>query len=187
MFSYLQVHVQVYIHTYIHTHSYIIFMHVHMFAHAMFCLTFSFHTKTTDVLPSKVHGSDTTGGSLQYLQPNSRCRSKLLGEDHLRSAKMHRKSVHIYLHIYVHVFFNIYVYTCILYVYIYILCVYIYIYIYSLSQWLNFKLSGITCLVGKLKFTLLSEYIYIYVFLYMCILYIYILHLPPPPSRNSGK
>ena len=26
-----------------------------------------------------------------------------------------------------------------------------------LSQWLNFKLSGITCLVGKIKFKLLSE------------------------------
>ena len=28
---------------------------------------------------------------------------------------------------------------------------------YSLSQWLNFKLSGITCLVGKIKFKLLSQ------------------------------
>ena len=28
---------------------------------------------------------------------------------------------------------------------------------YSLSQWLNFKLSGITCLVGKLEFKLLSQ------------------------------
>ena len=37
-------------------------------------------------------------------------------------------------------------------------CVYIGVYIYiSLSQWLNFKLSGITCLVGKIKFKLLSE------------------------------
>ena len=27
----------------------------------------------------------------------------------------------------------------------------------SLSQWLNFQLSGITCLVGKLKFKLLSQ------------------------------
>ena len=25
---------------------------------------------------------------------------------------------------------------------------------YSLSQWLNFKLSGITCLVGRIKFKL---------------------------------
>ena len=29
--------------------------------------------------------------------------------------------------------------------------------IISLSQWLNFKLSGIACLVGKLKFKLLSS------------------------------
>ena len=28
---------------------------------------------------------------------------------------------------------------------------------YSLSQWLNFKLSGITCFVGKIKFKLLSQ------------------------------
>ena len=28
---------------------------------------------------------------------------------------------------------------------------------YSLSQWLNFKLSGITCLVGKIQFKLLSQ------------------------------
>ena len=28
---------------------------------------------------------------------------------------------------------------------------------FSLSQWLNFKLSGITCLVGKIKFELLSQ------------------------------
>ena len=27
----------------------------------------------------------------------------------------------------------------------------------SLSQWLNFKLFGITCLVGKIKFKLLSS------------------------------
>ena len=27
----------------------------------------------------------------------------------------------------------------------------------SLSQWLNFKLSGITCLVGKIKFILFSQ------------------------------
>ena len=27
----------------------------------------------------------------------------------------------------------------------------------SLSQWLNFKLSGITCLVGKIKFKLFSS------------------------------
>ena len=120
MFSYLQVHVQVYLHTYIH--SYIKFMHLHMFAHAMFWLTFSFHTKTSDVLPSKVHGSDTTGGSLQYLQPNSRCRSKLLGEDHLRSAKMHRKSVHIY--IYIHAYLCTYLYMC-----IHACCMYTYIYV----------------------------------------------------------
>ena len=29
--------------------------------------------------------------------------------------------------------------------------------IFSFSQWLNFKLSGITCLVGKIKFKLLSQ------------------------------
>ncbi len=29
--------------------------------------------------------------------------------------------------------------------------------IHSLSQWLNFKLSRITCLVGKIKFKLLSQ------------------------------
>ena len=27
----------------------------------------------------------------------------------------------------------------------------------SLSQWLNFKLSGMTCLVGKIKFKLLFQ------------------------------
>ena len=30
----------------------------------------------------------------------------------------------------------------------------VYIYIYSISQWLNFKLFGITYLVGKIKFKL---------------------------------
>lgn len=114
------------IYTYIwkYIHSYIIFMHLHMFAHAMFWLTLSFHTKTTDFSPSKVHGSDTTGGSLQYLQPNSRCRSKLLGEDHLRSAKMHRKSVHIYIYIYLHIYVHIYKYMC-----IHAFCMYTYIYV----------------------------------------------------------
>ncbi len=74
-------------------------------------------------------------------------------------------------------------------IYIYIFDVYIYI---SLSQWLNFKLFGITYLVGKIKFKLfffrvhwLSEiyiclfhvlYIYIYIgfiWIYICILCIY--------------
>ncbi len=45
------------------------------------------------------------------------------------------------------------------------------IYIYSLSQWLNFKLFGITYLVGKIKFKLffqgpLAEWVYIYSFIW---------------------
>ena len=61
-----------------------------------------------------------------------------------------------------------------IYIYIHL---YIYsIYIYLLSQWLTFKLLGITCLVGNIKSKLLfhcpkclSEYIYV-------IIYIFIIH-----------
>ena len=40
---------------------------------------------------------------------------------------------------------------------VYTYMIYIYIYRYLLGQWLNFKLFGITYLVGKIKFKLLFQ------------------------------